>query len=90
MSQDISDVGVLSRLLEELVQPAAAIIERARAPECKNLLWRQSERAEKHGIFGAPTFMVGSELFWGSDRLDAALDWALNETAVADDGVTRD
>lgn len=28
------------------------------------------------GIFGAPSFFVDGELFWGNDRLDEALAWA--------------
>jgi 2-hydroxychromene-2-carboxylate isomerase len=28
------------------------------------------------GIFGAPSFVVGRELFWGTDRLADALAWA--------------
>jgi 2-hydroxychromene-2-carboxylate isomerase len=28
------------------------------------------------GIFGAPTFVVGEELFWGNERLEAALEWS--------------
>jgi 2-hydroxychromene-2-carboxylate isomerase len=35
-----------------------------------------TERAVELGIFGAPTFIVGGELFWGNDRLETALDWA--------------
>jgi 2-hydroxychromene-2-carboxylate isomerase len=27
------------------------------------------------GIFGAPTFVVGEELFWGNERLEAVLEW---------------
>jgi len=27
------------------------------------------------GIFGAPTLVVGPELFWGNDRLEAAMSW---------------
>jgi 2-hydroxychromene-2-carboxylate isomerase len=30
----------------------------------------------KEHIFGAPTFVVGNELFWGNDRLEAALKWS--------------
>ncbi|MEZ5580431.1 MAG: hypothetical protein R3F36_15045 [Candidatus Competibacteraceae bacterium] len=33
------------------------------------------------GIFGAPTFIVGDELFWGNDRLEAALAWATRRLA---------
>ena len=28
------------------------------------------------GIFGSPSFVANGELFWGDDRLEAALDWA--------------
>jgi 2-hydroxychromene-2-carboxylate isomerase len=28
------------------------------------------------GIFGAPSFVVGSELFWGNERLETAVAWA--------------
>lgn len=34
------------------------------------------------GIFGAPSFVAGGEIFWGDDRLEDALDWAAR-TAVA-------
>jgi 2-hydroxychromene-2-carboxylate isomerase len=26
-------------------------------------------------IFGAPTFVVAGELFWGDDRLEQAVEW---------------
>ena len=32
--------------------------------------------ARRRGLFGAPSFTVGVELFWGDDRLEDALDWA--------------
>jgi 2-hydroxychromene-2-carboxylate isomerase len=32
-----------------------------------------SEEAVARGIFGAPTFLIGSELYWGNDRLEDAL-----------------
>jgi 2-hydroxychromene-2-carboxylate isomerase len=37
----------------------------------------QTEEAQRLGIFGAPSFVTADgELFWGNDRLEAALDWA--------------
>jgi 2-hydroxychromene-2-carboxylate isomerase len=39
-------------------------------------LKRQTEEAGSRGLFGAPSFTVGDELFWGNDRLEAALAWA--------------
>ena len=29
-----------------------------------------SEAAIARGVFGAPTYVVGDQLFWGQDRLD--------------------
>ena len=33
----------------------------------------QNQWAVVHGIFGAPTMIVGKELFWGNDRLEDAI-----------------
>ena len=45
----------------------AAILERAVSVENKAKLREQSERAATRGIFGAPAFFAGDEMFWGSD-----------------------
>lgn len=42
----------------------------------KELLRANVEDAQAKGIFGAPSFTVDEELFWGDDRLEEALDWA--------------
>jgi 2-hydroxychromene-2-carboxylate isomerase len=43
-------------------------------PEIKERLRAATAAAERVGIFGAPTFATqAGELFWGDDRLDAAL-----------------
>jgi 2-hydroxychromene-2-carboxylate isomerase len=36
----------------------------------KDELRRATEIAIERGVFGAPAFFVGDELFWGNDRLD--------------------
>jgi len=43
----------------------------------QRLYQRYSEEAEKLGVFGAPTYVLDGERFWGQDRLDF-LDRALN------------
>ena len=35
-----------------------------------------TDEARQLGIFGAPTFAIGAELFWGDDHLEDALQWA--------------
>jgi len=73
--RDIMDPGVVSECLAGLVADPAQALELAGSGEVKARLRANSERAQALGIFGAPSFVVGDELFWGNDRLEAALDW---------------
>ena len=70
--RDISDSRVLESILQALAQPAG-LLDEAQSPEAKAGLRSQTEQAVSLGIFGAPSFVVGGELFWGNDRLEAAL-----------------
>lgn len=68
-------------LLETLAQASGApkdILELSNHPDNKQKLRAQTERAACLNIFGAPSFTVGDELFWGDDRLEDALNWAVN------------
>ncbi|HEV8714388.1 MAG TPA: 2-hydroxychromene-2-carboxylate isomerase [Candidatus Binatia bacterium] len=38
-------------------------------PDVKEQLRLNTEEAVRRGVFGAPTFFVGEEMFWGNDRL---------------------
>jgi 2-hydroxychromene-2-carboxylate isomerase len=49
---------------------------RANAAETKQQLRGRTEEATRRGIFGAPSFVVEGELFWGNDRLEDALAWS--------------
>jgi len=63
-------------VLERLDLPAQKIIADALTDANKLKLREQTERARAQRIFGAPTFFVGAEMFWGNDRLDDALAFA--------------
>jgi 2-hydroxychromene-2-carboxylate isomerase len=73
--RDISDPVVVSECLAGIGQDAAACMAEANADASKQRLRAQNERALALGIFGAPTFVVGTELFWGNDRLESAIAW---------------
>ncbi len=66
----------LQTALTELGRDPWHEIERAQSPANKEALKAQNARAVAMGIFGAPTFAVAGELFWGDDRLEEAIDWA--------------
>ena len=72
---DISASAVVSRCLAELGLNASAILADANALESKSLLRLQNDRAVGLNIFGAPSFIANSELFWGNDRLEQAVQW---------------
>jgi len=71
--RDIADTAVLSGLLETLGQAPGAVLTRAESDANKAALRAQTERAQALGIFGAPSFVVGDELYWGNDRLGDAV-----------------
>jgi len=73
---DISSSRVIARCLEVSGEDSSAILKAAMSPAAKALLRAQTELAEQKGIFGAPSFFIGDELFWGNDRLADALEWA--------------
>ncbi|OHC62757.1 MAG: 2-hydroxychromene-2-carboxylate isomerase [Rhodocyclales bacterium GWA2_65_20] len=74
--RDIGEREVIVGLLENMGLDANSLIAAAESPEGKDLLRRQNEDAFKLDIFGAPSFIVDGELFWGNDRLEQALAWA--------------
>jgi 2-hydroxychromene-2-carboxylate isomerase len=74
--KDISDDATLRTILSALGVDADAAFAAANTPENKDALKRQTEQAASRGLFGAPSFTIGDELFWGNDRLEAALAWA--------------
>lgn len=73
--REIGDAAEIQAILDSLGQPGADLVGQARTPENKQRLRDQTRRAGELGIFGAPTFVVGGELFWGGDRLEDALAW---------------
>ncbi len=74
--RDIGEPTVIAQILRELALPADDVLVRAQTEDNKRALRRQTERAAELGLFGAPSFRVGDELFWGNDRLEDALAWA--------------
>ena len=49
---------------------AAALAERADAPDIATRYDALTQEAIDRGVFGAPTYVYDGELFWGQDRLD--------------------
>ena len=66
----------ISTSLKRVGQDPDRVIELARSEEIEQALAQETETAKELGVFGAPTFVVDGEVFWGDDRLDDAVSWA--------------
>jgi 2-hydroxychromene-2-carboxylate isomerase len=76
LDKDINQPDRMAGILTELGLPALDILNQAQAEPIKKLLREQTGAARARGVFGAPTFFVGTEMFWGNDRLEDALAFA--------------
>jgi 2-hydroxychromene-2-carboxylate isomerase len=74
--RDIDAPEPVADALAGLGLAAQEIIAQAQSEAHKTRLRTQTELAARRGIFGAPIFFVGEEMFWGNDRLEEALAWA--------------
>jgi len=81
LDQDINQTDRLAPILKELGL-SGTILDQTQAEPMKQRLRDQTEQVRCRGIFGAPTFFVGTEMYWGNDRLDDALLFA-SERMVA-------
>tara|TARA_R110002051_G_scaffold90565_2_gene159533 strand:+ start:3861 stop:4466 length:606 start_codon:yes stop_codon:yes gene_type:complete len=72
---DIADPVLLQRLARE-AGATGDVLSRAQTQANKDRLKANVDEAFRRGIFGAPSFMVDGELYWGDDRLADALDAA--------------
>src|SRR5579864_7945693 len=68
--QNLCDDTLLRELLDNVGVPATMLIADIERQEVKDRLRQNTDRAVERGVFGAPTFFVGSEMFWGNDRFD--------------------
>lgn len=73
---DIEDHSALGDILDALGLDGRALLAEAEAGAVKQRLRARTEEARQRGVFGAPTFFVGGDMFWGNDRLDDALELA--------------
>ncbi len=67
--RDIADAAVLGELLAQNQLDAARLMQSREAPVQQRYA-SDTQAAIDAGVFGAPSYCVGGEIFWGQDRLD--------------------
>jgi len=68
--RNMEDPIVIAAVLREAGFDPAAMMAAIGTAQVKDRLRANTEEAVSRGVFGAPTFFVGKELFFGQDRLD--------------------
>ena len=67
--RNIADAQTLAELLQECALPTERLLQ-SREPAVQRQFDANTEAAIAAGVFGAPSYCLGGEIFWGQDRLD--------------------
>lgn len=67
--RDIADAAVLQQLLEESGLPAERLAQ-SQSAQVQQQYESNTSQAIEAGVFGAPSYVIDGEIFWGQDRLE--------------------
>ena len=70
---NMNDATVVQKILQNLNVNPKTFSLRASSSLIKDLLRKKTNQAYEKGVFGAPSFVVNSKIFWGQDRIEFAL-----------------
>jgi len=68
--RDISDTTTLISMANDAGLDGNALLKEAADPKWAALRQSQSDEAVERGIFGAPSYCIEDQLYWGQDRLE--------------------
>jgi 2-hydroxychromene-2-carboxylate isomerase len=68
--RNLNDQGEIAHVLNDIGIEPGDFLARIERPDVKERLKANTEGAVARGVFGAPTFFVGGDMFFGQDRLD--------------------
>ena len=67
--EEADEDGPIGEVARRIGRDPEEVLENATTGEAKQALKNATSEAVERGVFGAPTFFVGDEMFWGNDRL---------------------
>ena len=68
--QNPGDPATLGTLISEIGMAADAVMKLGAEPRWTERRVADTQAALERGVFGAPSYVIGDEIFWGQDRLD--------------------
>lgn len=66
----VGQIAGLRPVAAKLGVDAKRFVDLAESAEIRSELASETDRALARGVFGAPTFFVGEQMFWGKDRME--------------------
>lgn len=67
---NMNDPDIVAGVLSQAKFDPLKLLELANAQATKDRLKDVTTQAVERGVFGAPTFFVGDQMFWGQDRME--------------------
>lgn len=68
--KNMNDPATVGKVLHQAGFDPEQLLALASDPAVKDHLKSETQEAVARGVFGAPTFFIGQDMFWGQDRLD--------------------
>ena len=66
----------ISEICSELNIDKEQVISKANSEDIEKEYLANTDSARKNKVFGSPSFIVNSEIFWGDDRMEDAITWS--------------
>ena len=66
----------ITEICSELKLDKEKVISKANTEEIEKEFLANTDSARKNKVFGSPSFIVNSEIFWGDDRMEDAITWS--------------
>ena len=73
-ARNLNEPDVIGQVLSDAGLDPAELMNRIGQQTVKDQLIANTEEAVNRGVFGAPTFFVGEQMFFGQDRLDFVIE----------------
>ena len=70
---NMNDENIIEKVIKNMNVNPKTFSLRSSSQSNKSLLEKKTQEAFEKGVFGAPTFLVNSKIFWGQDRLEFAI-----------------
>ena len=67
---NVDDENTLKNIMDKLELDSEVLLSFAKSQECENIFKEYTKIAIEKNVFGAPTYIIEDQVYWGQDRLD--------------------